>query len=29
MKEFKIALAMAMIDVIGLAVKLLLTLLFK
>ena len=29
MKEFKIALAMAMIDVIGLAVKPLLTLLFK
>lgn len=29
MKEFKIALAMAMADVIGLVVKLLLTLLFK
>ena len=29
MKEFKIALPMAMADVIGLAVKLLLTLLFK
>lgn len=29
MKEFKIALAMAMIDVIGLTIKLLLTLLFK
>ena len=29
MKEFKVALAMALVDVIGLAVKLLLTLLFK
>lgn len=29
MKEFKIALVMAMVDVIGLAIKLLLTLLFK
>lgn len=29
MKEFKVALAMAMMDVIGLAVKLLITLLFK
>ena len=29
MKEFKVALAMAMVDVIGLAVKLLLTLLLK
>lgn len=29
MKEFKVALAMTMIDVIGLALKLLLTLLLK
>ena len=29
MKEFKVTLAMAMIDVIGLALKLLLTLLLK
>lgn len=29
MKEFKVALAMAMMDVIGLALKLLLTLLLK
>ena len=29
MKEFKVALTMAMIDVIGLALKLLLTLLLK
>ncbi len=29
MKEFKVALAMVMIDVIGLALKLLLTLLLK
>ena len=29
MKEFKVALAMAMVDVISLAVKLLLTLLLK
>lgn len=29
MKEFKVALAMAMMDVVGLAVKLLITLLFK
>ena len=29
MKEFKVALAMAMMDVIGLAVKLLITLLLK
>ena len=29
MKEFKVALAMAMVDVVGLPVKLLLTLLLK